>query len=209
MVQGSGHGGLGPGPDLRCGGGGSLPTPLPVRGGGGGGGGGGAADPATDSETGTDDDDGEGRPSAPPAEGVDYVLHKVLPTDTFQGLCLRYRIRPHVLRRCNGFSGTNLHLAPSTLVVPLGPGGELLGGGPVLRQNRTTPEYKLQALREEFPHLRRPECRAYLEMADWSLEGAREAAAEDDDWEEGQENEGWKKGEREEKGETEPLVTAD
>ena len=45
-------------------------------------------------------------------------------------------------------------------------------------------------------------------MADWSLE-AREAAAEDDDWEEGQENEGWKKGEREEKGETEPLVTAD
>ena len=54
-------------------------------------------------------------------EGVDYVLHTIQPSDTFAGLCLKYRISAMKLRRANKFSGSNLRLAPATLVIPLEP----------------------------------------------------------------------------------------
>jgi len=47
-----------------------------------------------------------------------YIEHTVLPTDTLQGLCLKYKITPTKLRQINGFSGSNLHLAPAVLKIP-------------------------------------------------------------------------------------------
>jgi LysM repeat protein len=46
------------------------------------------------------------------------TTHKVLPTDTIQGICLKYKISPHELRKANHFTGDNLYLAPETLIIP-------------------------------------------------------------------------------------------
>jgi hypothetical protein len=118
-------------------------------------------------------------------EGIHYLVHTIVPSDTFSGLCLRYRIQPHVLRRVNRFSGTNLRLAPHELIIPLGPDGQGLNGGTVREQNRNCPEFKVHALQGEVPSLRRAECKAYLEMAEWDLAEAIRAAREDEEWEEG------------------------
>jgi hypothetical protein len=47
-----------------------------------------------------------------------FIEHTVLPSDTFQGICLKYKIGALELRRANGFSGTNLLLAPNRLKIP-------------------------------------------------------------------------------------------
>jgi len=52
-------------------------------------------------------------------ENVDYVVHKVTPSDTIQGICLRYHVTATKLRQVNKFSGTNLLLAPSNLIIPI------------------------------------------------------------------------------------------
>lgn len=115
---------------------------------------------------------------------VDYLVHTVLPTDTLPGLCLRYRTKATILRQLNKFSGSNLHLAPSKLIIPLGPDGQkLLDAGSMRAQDQTTPEYKLQAFLTEFPHLTQSERRAYLEMSDWDLDEAMRSAREDESWE--------------------------
>ena len=116
-------------------------------------------------------------------EGVHYLCHTVVPSDTFAGLCLRYRIKPHELLRTNRFSGSNLRLAPHTLIIPLGPDGQGLNGGKVREQNRNCPEFKLHALQGEFPSLRKPECLSYLELSDWDLNTAIKAARDDEEWE--------------------------
>mmetsp|Transcript_24598 Transcript_24598/g.70903 ORF Transcript_24598/g.70903 Transcript_24598/m.70903 type:complete len:304 (-) Transcript_24598:2960-3871(-) len=116
-------------------------------------------------------------------EGVHYLIHTIVPSDTFAGLCLRYRIKPHDLRRVNRFSGNNLRLAPHNLIIPLGPDGQGLNGGQVREQNRNCPEFKLHALQGEFPALRQAECKAYLELADWHLGEAIKAARDDEKWE--------------------------
>lgn len=126
----------------------------------------------------------------PPAvQGVDFLIHTVLPSDTLVGLCLRYKTKPTTLRQINKFSGSNLHLAPHNLIIPLkGENGENLLDK-VRMQDTDCPEYKLQAFLVEFPHLRQCERRAYLEMDDWDLEAAMASAKEDDEWERQQEKE--------------------
>eukprot|EP00980_Cylindrotheca_fusiformis_P017142 scaffold5276_cov134-Cylindrotheca_fusiformis.AAC.9 len=48
-----------------------------------------------------------------------YIEHDVQSSDTFTGICLRYKISPAELRKANGgFSGTNLFLAPNPLKIP-------------------------------------------------------------------------------------------
>ena len=117
-------------------------------------------------------------------ENVDYLIHTILPTDTLPGLCLRYRTKATILRQLNKFSGSNLNLAPSKLIIPLGPDGQkLLEAGTLRAQDQTTPEYKLQAFLTEFPHLTESERRAYLEMSDWDLDEAMTSAREDELWE--------------------------
>jgi hypothetical protein len=49
----------------------------------------------------------------------DFFQHDIQTSDTFAGICLRYKISPAELRRENGgFSGTNLFLAPNPLKIP-------------------------------------------------------------------------------------------
>jgi LysM repeat protein len=129
--------------------------------------------------------DAERKPTEKVAvENVDYLTHTVLPNDTLVGLCLRYRTKATVLRQLNKFSGSNLHLAPSKLIIPLGPDGQnLLNAGKILAQDQTTPDYKLQSFLAEFPHLTQSERRAYLEMSDWDLDEAMKCAREDELWE--------------------------
>merc|ERR1740136_393698 len=49
-----------------------------------------------------------------------YISHRVCSTDTFQGLCLKYKVAPTTLRQLNRFSGSNLSSAPTTLIIPKG-----------------------------------------------------------------------------------------
>lgn len=137
-----------------------------------------------DEDTAGQIEENDGEDEHPAAvEGVHYLCHTVVPSDTFAGLCLRYRIKPHELRRTNRFSDSNLRLAPHTLIIPLGPDGQGLNGGKVREQNRNCPEFKLHALQGEFPSLRKPECLSYLELSEWDLSAAMKAARDDEEWE--------------------------
>ena len=83
--------------------------------------------------------------------GVDYVEHVVMPTDTLQGICLSYKVSATRLRQANQFSGNTLLLAPKKLIIPLSKNG--LKNGAIRMQDRTTKEFKLQALMAEFTDL--------------------------------------------------------
>lgn len=83
--------------------------------------------------------------------GVDYVEHVVMPTDTLQGVCLSYKVSATRLRQANQFSGNTLLLAPKKLIIPLSKNG--LKNGAIRMQDRTTKEFKLQALMAEFTDL--------------------------------------------------------
>lgn len=49
----------------------------------------------------------------------DLIVHDVRPEDTFEGICLRYKVNPTALRQANnGFQGSNLALAPNPLIIP-------------------------------------------------------------------------------------------
>ena len=83
--------------------------------------------------------------------GVDYVEHVVMPTDTLQGICLSYKVSATRLRQANQFSGNTLSLAPKKLIIPLSKNG--LKNGAIRMQDRSTKEFKLQALMAEFTDL--------------------------------------------------------
>lgn len=128
-------------------------------------------------------------------QGAD-MLHTVLPTDTFQGICLRYSTTPTELRRYNKFSGTNLAFAPPTLVIPhYHHGKNKLQSRPQI----LTPEQKKQQLlqtflnaflkkRDEDTGMRvfgSKEALAYLEICDWNVDDAIQDARDDYGWEKG------------------------
>jgi hypothetical protein len=55
----------------------------------------------------------------PRLEDPNYFEHEIQPSDTFTGICLRYKVSAAQLRKANGgFSGTNLFLAPNPLKIP-------------------------------------------------------------------------------------------
>mmetsp|Transcript_23006 Transcript_23006/g.66019 ORF Transcript_23006/g.66019 Transcript_23006/m.66019 type:complete len:181 (+) Transcript_23006:58-600(+) len=111
-----------------------------------------------------------------PASG--FVLHEISPEDTFQGICLRYRITPTDLRRANGgFSGTNLHLVPNPLRIPVNQ--KYLKSRQKLDKGPTTPAEKIQALQRSCRNLHKTEAKCYLELNDWDVEKALENAKED------------------------------
>ena len=110
---------------------------------------------------------------------IDYVEHTVLPSDTFQGLCLRYRITATQLRQANGFSGTNLLLAPPKLVIPLSD-KDL---SKIRLQDQSSPDFKIHSFLSQVPELRCHEARAYLELYDWDVEQAVTNAQQDVAWE--------------------------
>jgi len=115
-------------------------------------------------------------PAGPPVE--QYIEHTVLPSDTLQGICLKYKVSVIKLRQVNRFSGSNLLLAPSKLRIPL------VDGVVVYRQDVECPEYKIHFLRAELPQMSHAEAKAYLEFAEWNLSAAIAEAKEDVKWEE-------------------------
>lgn len=116
----------------------------------------------------------------------DYLQHKVEPTDTLQGICLRYGIKPVSLRQVNKFSGSNLLLAPAVLVIPLKRRhGKVTHGG--YDDGSMSEERKKQYIISQFllairkfqsstTAMSAKEATAYLEMNDWNLEMAIEDA---------------------------------
>ncbi|KAL3935726.1 MAG: hypothetical protein SGBAC_008809 [Bacillariaceae sp.] len=55
----------------------------------------------------------------PRLENPNSFEHEIQPSDTFTGICLRYKVSAAQLRKANGgFSGTNLFLAPNPLKIP-------------------------------------------------------------------------------------------
>lgn len=105
------------------------------------------------------------------------LQHTILPTDTFQGICLKYKITPTELRRANGgFSGTNLHLVPNPLRIPMNQ--KYLD---TCKEDTKveTPAQSIRLLLLRLPKLAPSEAKCYLELNDWNIEKALQNAKED------------------------------
>lgn len=94
------------------------------------------------------------------------LYHEVTETDTFQGLCLRYKVTPVELRRANKMMGTNLKLAPSKLVIPANEWNQKRN---VLEPTKEEKIVSLVKAVSRVAKLSYTEARAYLELADWDL----------------------------------------
>lgn len=99
-------------------------------------------------------------PSGKGVLGVDYVEHVVLPSDTFLGICIAYKVDPTRLRQANHFSGSSLVLAPKKLVIPVSK--KALRSGFLRVQDTASKEYRVHALQTEFPDLSITEAKAYV-----------------------------------------------
>ena len=130
--------------------------------------------------------------------GVRY--HDVLPTDTFQGICLRYKVTPTELRRANKMiamaasSTTSLKLAPKKLIIPANDRNKelFLGGGsssnaakcPTREEKIATLIYKVSRITQN--KLTYSEAVAYLELAEGDVTLAIENVYTDFGWTNGQ-----------------------
>lgn len=115
---------------------------------------------------------------------IDYVEHLVIPTDTFSGLCLKYKVPATMLRQVNCFSGSNLKLAPSKLIIPVNK--KLLGQGKIVLQDRNSVDFKINLFLMTFPDMRRSEAKTYLHLADNDIDNAIAEARADIQWEKSQ-----------------------
>jgi len=102
------------------------------------------------------------------------IEHTVMPDDTLQGICLRYRASVMEIRRMNLFSGNNIH-CKKTLRIPLSKGQIVTG-------QENTKDVILQKFRNETSESL-AESRVYLEDNNWELELALKAWREDEQWE--------------------------
>ncbi|KAI2514190.1 hypothetical protein MHU86_83 [Fragilaria crotonensis] len=105
---------------------------------------------------------------------LDYTEHKIEPSDTFQGICLRYKITPTELRRANCFSGTNLSLARNPLRIPLNH-AHTTGAPPTATAVLVNP-YDVPMSREsqiqtvmQAAGIQRAEATCFLELHDWDV----------------------------------------
>ena len=130
----------------------------------------------------------------PTTAGGGIRYHEVLPTDTFQGVCLRYRVTPTELRRANKMlmmTGSDfLKLAPEVLVIPSNgknSNTQLLDDAHSLRRGPTKGG-KIATLvhgasrvvtKDELTH---SEAVAYLDMADGDVDRAITSVREDFGW---------------------------
>jgi hypothetical protein len=107
-----------------------------------------------------------------------FIEHAVLNTDTFAGICMRYRITPTELRQTNGgFSGTNLFLAPNPLKIPNTKGHAVPLKAHLVGE--LSPAQKISKVMNECRGTARSEAKCYLELNDWSVEQAIANAHED------------------------------
>jgi len=115
-----------------------------------------------------------------------FVEHHIRSSDTFQGICLKYKITPLELRRANGFSGQNLELAPNPLKIPhsnyiMATSAEAI---PIDKNNNKiqvslTKNEVIKIIRKECRNISLSEAKAYLMLNDWDLSEALENAKED------------------------------
>mmetsp|Transcript_11855 Transcript_11855/g.14520 ORF Transcript_11855/g.14520 Transcript_11855/m.14520 type:complete len:285 (+) Transcript_11855:206-1060(+) len=117
--------------------------------------------------------------------GTKYLEHVVLPSDTLQGLCLRYKVKPVVLRQVNMFSGSTLFLAPKKLLIPCSGNVDISK----VRQDTTSEMFKAHSFLSQVNGLRRftgfsnKEARVYLDLNDWNVDEAVKEALAEIDWE--------------------------
>lgn len=126
-------------------------------------------------------DDDEIVVEATPVEDIDadgFFHHKVSSSDTFQGICLKYKITPTELRQANGgFSGSNLLLAPNPLRIPQ--------NHVVVKASEVTPvgleshDSMLRKLCQACPGLSTKEAKCYLELNDWDWKESLANAKDD------------------------------
>lgn len=117
---------------------------------------------------------------ATPVEHLpDYIEHVVMPEDTLQGLCLRYKIKASLLRRVNGFTGDHFQ-TEKVLRIPTEQLRKIPGA--VFPQTRTN-DVIVQLFRGETG-LGSIEARLYLEDHEFDLEKSKAAWKEDEEWEE-------------------------
>lgn len=107
------------------------------------------------------------------------IEHVILPTDTFLGICLAYKINATKLRQYNRFSGANLALAPRKLLIPVNRSNRRC----IKLQDHDRKEFKIYSLLAEVPRLSKRAAEAYLIMADFDLCQAINDAKSDLDWE--------------------------
>lgn len=102
------------------------------------------------------------------------IEHVVMPGDTLQGICLKYRVSAVNIRRLNMFSGNNIQFK-TVLLVPV-------DGGAVVEQQLNTPEVMLQKFRNATGEGIQ-ESRLYLDEHHWDLDKAVSAWRQDEHWE--------------------------
>ena len=102
------------------------------------------------------------------------IEHTVMPSDTLQGICLRYRVNVTDVRRINMFSGNSIQ-CKKILRIPLTKDISISA-------QEDTHEVLLQKFRNETGESV-AESRVYLEDSAWELEVALGAWRGDDQWE--------------------------
>jgi LysM repeat protein len=114
-----------------------------------------------------------------------FFEHIVQETDTFEGLCIRYKVTPSDLRRANDFTGNNLLLAPSPLKIPnrnivkhTDTEARTVGAFEDYPHALTTDQV-VRLLLKECPTLSITEANAYLELNDWDFGEALQNANQD------------------------------
>jgi LysM repeat protein len=111
----------------------------------------------------------------------DYLEHVVMPDDTLQGICLRYKIKANVLRRCNGFIGDHFRTEKILRI----PTEHLRNAGTVFVPQSRTNDVLIQLFMGET-NIGSIEARLYLDDHDWDMKRALEAWKADEDWEQAQ-----------------------
>lgn len=106
-------------------------------------------------------------------EAPAVIEHVILPNDTLQGICLRYRTSAVTLRQFNKFSG-NAFRSVQTLRIPVEP------GIPVNVQS-SSEEILIQRFKNETGESDK-EARYYLEGRNWNLEEALAEWRGDENW---------------------------
>ena len=119
------------------------------------------------------------------AKQDEFVYHRVTASDTLEGICVRYRVKPHQLRRWNAFPG-NAFACLSELRVPR----SVLPPGFVPQGAETIDEKVARLVRAAGAAgggggaLGAMEARFYLEEAGADFDAALAAAKADLEWEE-------------------------
>lgn len=112
-------------------------------------------------------------------QGVSVVQHLILESDTFEGICLRYKVKANRLRQLNCFSGTNLRIVPQMLKIPIDPQHR----SSIQFQDEESPEYATAFVAYNVPRLSLKGVKAYLNICDGNVEKAIQEARNDLAWE--------------------------